>query len=47
MTVAGYLHTATKLINGKVLIAGGYGLDNAEIYDPASRLFTATTGTFL
>jgi hypothetical protein len=45
MTVARYLHTATKLVSGKVLIAGGYGLDSAEIYDPATRLFTATTGT--
>jgi hypothetical protein len=45
------LHTATLLPNGKVLIAGGFGGDvsqttfsSAELYDPATGLFTATTG---
>lgn len=37
------LHTATRLLDGKVLIVGGYGNAsygaNAEIYDPASGLF--------
>src|SRR5437870_12244022 len=42
-----YLHTATLLSNGMVLVAGG--LDNtfnatpsAELYDPASGTWTAT-----
>jgi hypothetical protein len=49
-------HTATLLGNGKVLIAGGARLDSlsplvsttldsAEIYDPATGLFTPTTGS--
>jgi hypothetical protein len=49
MTAARYLHTATLLPNGKVLLAGG--LDNnisplasAELYDPALGTFTATSG---
>src|SRR5437588_731838 len=32
-------HTATLLLNGKVLITGG---PNAELYDPATGAFTAT-----
>src|SRR5256885_3729413 len=42
-------HAATLLTNGKVLIAGGYaGISgwpvwaSAELYDPASGVFTAT-----
>ena len=47
MTVARYGHTATSLLSGKVLIAGGYQeyltlLASAELYDPAAGTFTAT-----
>jgi N-acetylneuraminic acid mutarotase len=45
-------HTATLLANGKVLLAGGEGkgsnqgaLDSAELYDPATGTWTATSGT--
>lgn len=39
-------HTATTLLTGKVLVAGGYGpdgipLDTTEIWDPATGLWTA------
>src|SRR5207249_1226049 len=47
LNTARYLHTATLLRNGKVLVAGGEGLDSesltsAELYDPASGTWTAT-----
>lgn len=47
MTSARSLHTATKLSNGSVLIAGGYDsttatLSSAEIYDPITGVFTPT-----
>ena len=46
MTVARVFHTATRLANGKVLVAGGttggVTLATAEIYDPATGAFTAT-----
>ena len=44
MTVARDRHTATRLLDGHVLIAGG-GLASAELYDPTSQMFTATTGS--
>ena len=45
-----YVHTATLLQNGKVLAVGGFGrngtsstyLASAELYDPATGLWTAT-----
>lgn len=45
-------HTATLLLNGKVLVVGGYSSDgvtgafigNAELYDPATGVWTATGG---
>jgi hypothetical protein len=50
MTAARSAHTATILPNGKVLIAGGFGaspgpgyLSSAELYDPATGTFTATS----
>ncbi len=43
-----YRHTATLLPSGKVLLAGGQNAtsvnDTAEVYDPTSNNFTATTG---
>jgi len=52
MTVPRAAHTATLLGNGKVLITGGSSggitglgaLSSAELYDPSTNTFTATTG---
>jgi hypothetical protein len=41
-------HTATLLNDGKVLIVGGYNssyLNTAELYEPATGVFTTITGT--
>jgi large repetitive protein len=38
-----YGHTATRLLNGKVLVAGGRGaLTSAELYDPATGIWSTT-----
>jgi uncharacterized delta-60 repeat protein len=47
MVAACFSHTATLLPNGKVLVAGGRdssyaGLSSAELYDPATGMWTAT-----
>ena len=42
---ARFLHTATLLSSGQVLVAGGYGkqaLASAELYDPATGTWTTT-----
>lgn len=41
MTMFRAFHTATRLLNGKVLIAGG-GSSSAELYDPVTGTFTPT-----
>jgi hypothetical protein len=38
----GFLHTATRLHDGKVLMAGCTRTTSAELYDPASHTFTPT-----
>jgi Galactose oxidase, central domain len=45
LTMARYGHSATLLINGMVLIAGGYDIngnstDTTELYDPLKGTFT-------
>ena len=46
LTTARYVHTATLLPNGQVLVAGGWGLvgplTSAELYDPATGAWTST-----
>ncbi|MEI8218354.1 MAG: kelch repeat-containing protein [Elusimicrobiota bacterium] len=47
MTSRRYRHSATMLLSGKVLVAGGYSdgstcLDSAELYDYNANTFTAT-----
>ncbi len=42
LTTPRMLHTATLLASGKVLIAGGDGLANAELFDPQTTTFAAT-----
>src|SRR6266404_5636556 len=46
LNTARYVHTATLLSNGKVLVAGGDSisgyLTSAELYDPASESWSAT-----
>ena len=45
LNTARYLHTATLLNNGTVLVAGGYGdsvLSSAEIYTPSAGTFAFT-----
>jgi len=37
-----YLHTATSLPNGQVLVAGGVGLATAELFDPSTGTFNLT-----
>ena len=46
MSVARYLHTASILSNGKVLVTGGYNgsayLKSAELFDPSTGNWTTT-----
>src|SRR5919108_4177301 len=37
-------HTATILADGKILIAGGDATGNAEVYDPATQIFSLASG---
>ncbi|CAF1058745.1 unnamed protein product [Adineta steineri] len=47
MNNARYLHTASVLSNGKVLVTGGLGnsgmLNSAELYDPSTGIWTTTS----
>ena len=52
LTTARFGHTATKLNNGKVLIAGGYDAANnslvsAELYDPITGVWSPTGNLFV
>jgi hypothetical protein len=48
LATARYIHTATLLPNGKVLVAGGVnGGASAELYDPVSGTWTMTGSTAL
>jgi hypothetical protein len=47
LNVARFLHTATLLDDGRVLVVGGHGdgwsrLDSAELYDPRTGMWTLT-----
>jgi uncharacterized protein (TIGR03437 family) len=42
MTTARVGHSATLLLDGRVLIVGGDAAGTAELYDPATRAFTPT-----
>src|SRR2546423_8410992 len=46
LNIGRYLHTATLLPNGKMLVTGGYDgvnyLTSAELYDPAGGTWSAT-----
>ena len=49
MNVGRFYHTATRLVDGTVLIAGGNGgnsgnLASAELYNPLTQTFTLTAG---
>jgi CSLREA domain-containing protein len=50
LTVARSYHSATRLVNGKVLVAGGRGnsgaLASAELYDPTTNLWSSA-GNFV